>query len=216
MKVRTTRRIVGAYSVLLALTLFAGSAAAVEKGDWLFRIGGAHVAPNDSSSDLSGAPGGKVSVDSSSNLGLNVTYMVTDQWGVELLGALPFKHDINGAGNLSGVGKVAETEQLPPTLVAIYNFNPSADVRPYVGIGLNYTTFMNEEGVGALDGTKVKLDDSTGLAVEAGVDIDISSDLYFNGSLWYIDIETEATTVLGTTDVEINPWVLFLGVGWTF
>ncbi len=205
-----------AAAVVLALLTAVSPAQAVEKGDWLFRAGVGHVAPNDSSTDLTGAPGGNVAVGSSTNLALNFTYMFTDNWGFEVLGALPFAHDISGSGNLSGAGTVIETDQLPPTFMAIYNFDPKSNVRPYVGVGINYTTFMDETGVGALAGTSVKLDDSTGLALEAGVDVDINSDLYFNASLWYIDIETEATTVLGTTDVDIDPWVLFLGVGWKF
>lgn len=191
-------------------------AQAVEKGDWLFRVGAGYISPNDSSSELTGVPGGTVSVSSSTNLALNFTYMITDNWGVEVLGALPFSHKVYGTGALEGAGAVIETDQLPPTFMAVYNINPKANVRPYVGVGLNYTTFIDETGVGALAGTEVKLDDSTGLAVEAGVDVDINSDMFFNASLWYIDIETEATTAVGTTDVQIDPWVVFLGVGWKF
>lgn len=210
---------ISAISVLSMLTAVT-PVQAVEKGDWLFRLGAGYIAPNDKSDNtMAGIPGAEVSVSSSANLALNLTYMVTDNWGVEVLGALPFSHDIDAAGSIKGLGTLIETKQLPPTFMAVYNFNPKADVRPYAGFGINYTTFMDEKGVGAFAAYKdqISLDDSVGLAVETGVDVDINSDMYFNASLWYVDISTTAS-IAGADigDVDINPWVVFLGVGWKF
>jgi len=210
-----TRHIMGAL-IALGLTAAAIPAHALQKGDWLVRAGLGHVAPNDKSGDLSGVAGGKVAVDSATNLAVNFTYMWTDNVGVELLGALPFTHDINGAGVLSGAGKVADTKELPPTLILLYNFSPKSNVRPYAGAGLNYTKFFGEKTTGALAGTSIDLKSSTGLALEAGMDVDIGKDTFFNVSLWRIDIDTQATTALGTVDVTIDPWVLFVGVGRRF
>jgi outer membrane protein len=68
-----------------------------------------------------------------------------------------------------------------------------------------------------LDGTSLKLDDSFGLAVKAGVDVDINKDWFFNASLWRMDIDTEAeSSLLGKFDVAIDPWALFVGVGTRF
>jgi len=203
-------------SVLAAWALAASvvPAHAVQKGDWLIRAGVGHVAPNDSSTQFSGAPTLKVSdVDSSTNVAVNFTYMMTDNVGIELLGALPFKHDIS----VTGLGVVAEAKQLPPTLIVLYNFAPTSNVRPYAGAGINYTTFFSEETKGALAGTNISLDSSTGLAAEVGVDVDINKSMFFNTSLWYMNIETTArSSSAGNADVKINPWVLFVGVGWRF
>ncbi len=208
-----TRFVVGA---LLALG-FAATAVpshAVQKGDWLIRAGVGHVSPTGDGQSAAG----KVEADSATNLAVNFTYMTTDNWGVELLGALPFKHDID----LEGAGTVGETKQLPPTLILLYNFNPKSTMRFYAGAGLNYTTFFSEKTSGALAGTDLKLDDSFGLAAEAGVDIDINKDMFFNASLWWMDIDTEAEITSGGApvvpkfDVNIDPWVLFVGVGWRF
>lgn len=65
----------------------------------------------------------------------NGTYLFAAHWGVELLAALPFEHNIN----LNGGGAVAETKHLPPTLSLQYHFNPDDSWRPYMGAGLNYT-----------------------------------------------------------------------------
>ena len=208
--VSRTKLIAGA---LLALGLAtAVPAHAVQKGDWLIRGGLGHVAPTGESGTVP-VVGGKLEADDSTNLAVNFTYMLSDNLGVELLGALPFTHDLKH----DSLGKVGETKQLPPTLILLYNFSPKSGVRPYAGIGLNYTTFFSEKTTGALTGTSLKLDDSFGLAVEAGVDVDINKDWFFNASLWRMDIDTEAnSSLLGKFDVAIDPWVLFVGVGRRF
>lgn len=192
-------------------------ASAVEKGDWLVRFGAANVNPDDSSTGLTGVgPTATVGVDDNTQVFANLSYMIRDNVAIELLAATPFSHEIVGTGALAGVGKVGETKQLPPTLSVQYHFKPKASVRPYVGAGINYTTFFSEKTTGALAGTDLSLDDSWGLAVQAGVDIDITKDWFFNADVRYINIETTATTALGTTEVEINPTVISLGVGTRF
>jgi len=209
--VSRTRHIVGAL-IALGLATAAVSAHAVQKGDWLIRGGLGHVSPTGESVTVP-VVGGKLEADDSTNLAVNFTYMLSDNLGVELLGALPFSHDLTH----DSLGKVGETKQLPPTLILLYNFAPKSGVRPYAGIGLNYTTFFSEKTTGALAGTSLKLDDSFGLAVEAGVDVDINKDWFFNASLWRMDIDTEAnSSLLGKFDVAIDPWALFVGVGRRF
>jgi outer membrane protein len=218
MKSLSLRRSVAAVSCALFAATFGSTAHALEKGDWLLRVGAGHVAPNDSSTGFSAAPTVEAAVDSSTNLALTIAYMLTDNIGVELVGALPFTHDINGAGSGgASLGKVAETKQLPPTVLAQYYFNPKGGVRPYLGAGVNYTFFFDEQTTGALEGTDLSLDSSVGLAVEAGVDIDIGKNMFVNFAAWYMDIETTATSsAVGTADVKIDPWVAFVGLGWRF
>lgn len=222
MDVSKSRRVLGAASAL-ALILAAAPSHAVEKGDWLIRAGIAHVAPDDRSGAVTGISGSGVEVDGATNLAVNFTYMLSDNWGVELLGALPFRHDIKGSGAISSLGTIAETKQLPPTVAVVYNFAPKASVRPYAGIGLNHTVFFDEKVTGGLVGMAngISLDSSTGLAAEVGVDVDLDNNMFFNASLWYVDIATTATLEGGAldgarVDVDIDPWVVFAGVGWKF
>jgi outer membrane protein len=200
------------------LALFCTSASAVDQGDWLFRAGVGYVSPNDDSGQIANAPtGSEVSVDSATSVQLTIAYMMTPNINVELLGALPFKHDINGAGTLAGEGKIAETDQLPPSLMINYMFNPQTNIRPYVGVGLNYTTFFNTDTKGILAGTDMDLDDSWGAAAQAGIDVDLNEDWFFNASVWYMDISTTANISNGmSVDVDINPWALAIGIGTHF
>jgi outer membrane protein len=139
--------------------------------------------------------------------------MINPNIGIELLAALPFQHDIS----LSGLGTVAETDHLPPTLTLQYHFAPQSTVRPYVGLGLNYTTFLNTDTKGALQGADLDLDDSWGVAGQLGIDIDVAPNWFVNADLRYISIESDAKlNGVGIGTVEINPWVVGLTVGTRF
>lgn len=208
--VRASRYLAMLSAALLCLSAL--PAGAVEKGDWLLRAGIGRVAPTGESGTVP-VVGGKVEAEASTNLAVNLTYMLTDHIGVEVLGALPFKHDIGH----DSLGQVAETQQLPPTLILLYNFNPKSSMRFYAGVGLNYTTFFSEKTTGALAGTSLKLKDSAGLAAEIGVDIDIGKDMFFNASLWRMDIDTKAdSSLVGKFEVAVDPWAAFVGIGWRF
>ncbi|HEY9149900.1 MAG TPA: OmpW family outer membrane protein [Gammaproteobacteria bacterium] len=214
MKHAVTRSLVAA-----AIALGSGSSLALEQGDWIVRLGAAHVNPDASSDPLTNvAADARVDVDSNTQLGITLGYMYTDNIGFGLLAATPFKHDIKGAGDIAGLGKIGETKHLPPTLTLQYHFAPKSNVRPYVGAGINYTNFFSEKTVG-LGNTKLELDDSWGLAAEAGVDIDINDRWFVSGQLWYLDIDTDAKLTGDITDsakVSIDPWVVMIGIGTTF
>lgn len=209
-----------------ALALGASSAQAYEAGDLVVRARAINVNPDESSSLISaaGAPvaGSSVGVDDDSTLELDFTYMLTKQWGLELILATT-KHEASARGSLAALGKIAEAGVLPPTLTLQYHFAPDADVRPYAGIGVNYTLFYDEEVKGGLDapGADVDMDNSFGLAAQAGVDVAINKDWFINFDVKYIKIDTTAkfkNTVVGTAeaDIDIDPWVIGVGLGTTF
>ena len=169
---------------------------------------------------LSDVAGGlQVEADNDTTFAFTLTYMATDHVGIELLGSAPFEHNIDAIGSLSSaLGTVGETNHLPPTLMAQYYFRPHAKVRPYVGAGLNYTIFFDEDlNVPGLD---LDLDNSLGLAFQAGVDIDITDRVFLNGSVWYMNIDTDATIDSAADqakfEVSIDPVVLFAGIGYRF
>ncbi len=204
----------------LVSCVVAAPALAHKAGDVIFRAGAAVVAPNESSDDVLGA--GEFSIDDNTQLGLNFTYMVTDNFGVELLAATPFQHDVS----LAGVGKIAEVTHLPPTVMLQYYFDVGP-LRPYVGAGLNATIFFDEEfnstakGVGL---SNLDLDSSFGVAAQVGVDYQLNQNWLLNASVWYLDIGTDVNfdaTDMGVTtsysiNTDIDPWVYMLSVGYKF
>lgn len=201
----------------LSLVLVGPQAMAVEKGDLIVRVGVGYVNPNDSSSDFSGATGVGASVGSDTRLTINGTYMLTDNIGLDVLGALPFEHKLSATGGLSG--DVGSTKHLPPTIGVQYQFAPKAKVRPYAGVGINYTHFwgekLNSTGEAVLGSLDLK--DSWGLAGQVGLDVSINDVWFLNADLRYIKIETTGSTAnVGSIDVDIDPWVFIIGIGTTF
>ena len=211
------------------LTAPVGLAQAHETGDIFLRLGAAQVDPtNDDSSLVAGIGGSGVRVDDDTQLGITVTYMLSNRLGLELLAATPFEHEVNASGSIAGLGEVATVKQLPPTLTLIYYpLNPSSKVQPFFGAGINYTTFFDADASAsaeaALNGgadTDVDVDDSWGLALRAGVDVKLNDKWNLNAGVWYLDIDTTATyeTSGGDVDVDIDidPYVYMLGVSYTF
>lgn len=191
---------------------------AYEAGDILLRVGAAGVYPTDESEEITAiAAGAEVEADSAWSLGLSLAYMLTDNIGVGLLAAYPFTHDIDAKGSISGLGKVGEITQLPPTLTLQYYFNNSSAFTPFVGAGVNYTYIFNEDTDGALEDTRLNVEDSWGYALEAGVDYAINDKWMVSGQVYYIDLETEAhVRGIGEFDVDVNPWVYLITVGHKF
>lgn len=193
---------------LAAGTLAAGPALAHEAGDILLKVGVTHVEPkSDNGRVANGAV--KLDIDGSTRPSFTLTYMATRNIGIELLGAYPFKHTINA----KGLGDIGSTQQLPPTLSLQWHFLPDAAFQPYVGVGLNYTTFFDTNSkLGNLS-----LDDSWGVAAQVGVDYKLNDRWFLNADLRYIDISSNVR--LNGADIgktRINPWVATVGVGYRF
>ena len=159
--------------VLAAAVMAAAPAVqAYEAGDFIGRVGVVTVAPDASSDPITNlSSDARVDVDNDTQLGLTLSYMLTDQLGLGVLAATPFSHDIKGDGDLAGLGKLAETKQLPPTITLQYFPMPSGSkLQPYVGAGVNYTVFFDEQTAGALAGT-----------VNQTVDVEIDPLVYMVG-----------------------------------
>lgn len=214
---------------LLAGVVAVPGAMAHEAGDFLLRFGPAPVMPHDDSSLIraNGTPvaGTGVEVRDATQLGITAAYMLTDSLAIELLASTPFKHEIRakGLGGLD-IRDVGEATHLPPTLsLTWFPDTPWAKVHPYVGVGVNYTLFFSEDVDSSfeavLGNSRMELDDSVGLAFEAGVDYQVGENWFLNLSVWHMDIDTEATIRTPTAgferitvDVDIDPIAYVAGV----
>jgi outer membrane protein len=72
----------------------------------------------------------------------------------------------------------------------------------------------------ALGARNLQLDDSWGLAFRAGADYMLNDCWSLHAGVYYIDISTDAKveTALGTvkTEVDVDPWVYTIGIGYKF
>ncbi|WP_336174881.1 OmpW/AlkL family protein [Alloalcanivorax xenomutans] len=220
----------GRGALALALIGSVGLAQGYEAGDILVRAGAATVSPRVDSDAFSVAPltGAKVDVNNDTQFGFTVAYMINSRFGVELLAATPFKHDLYVGGAGLGRTDIGDTKHLPPTLMAQYYLPELGPVRPYVGLGVNYTYFFDEnihDGVVSplIGGANadVSLSNSVGWAAQVGVDLAMGDTWFVNLSAWRVDIDTEARLkVNGSTvdkiDVELDPLVWMVGLGRAF
>jgi outer membrane protein len=116
---------------LAAMTLLGSSAALAQSaGTWMVKGGFNRIDPQVKSSDLSAPslPNSKIDVKAANSAILTLAYMLTDETSLEFYAGLPYKHDVVGAGALSGVGKLGTVKQVSPTLFAQYRFLPAASV----------------------------------------------------------------------------------------
>lgn len=195
----------------VAALAFGAPALAQDAGDWTFSIGAHVVAPK---SDNGSLAGGALEADVGNDWKPTITaeYFVRDNLGIEILAALPFKHDIE----LNGV-KAGSTKHLPPTVSLQYHFRNGSKVTPFVGAGVNYTRFFSTDSTGPIDGTNLDLSSSWGLAAHAGLDFAIADNKWIRVDARWMDIDTDVKvdgTDVGT--VNIDPMVYGAAFVWSF
>jgi outer membrane protein len=216
-------------ALVIATSAISTHTLAYEAGDFIIRGGVTTVAPDDSSDHvmLNGTTnlGTKASVNSNTQLGLAFEYMASETWGIEVLASTPFKHNLKGQGGVLANANIGSTKQLPPTVSLMYHFPTQSNFNPYLGAGINYTIFFSEDlaadTANAVSNGKLKLDNSLGLAFQAGFDYQINDNWLINSSVRYIDIDTTGTIDFDSgsqakVDVDIDPWVYSVMIGYKF
>lgn len=192
----------------LATALLLGSSAALAADDWFVRAGATMVNPDSDNGVLAGTL--NASVDDNTQIGLTVGRHLDANWAIEVLAATPFSHtvELNGA-------EAVNLRHLPPTVSLQYYFG-SADAafRPFVGAGLNYTLFYDVEEIGPVRGTRIELENSWGLAAQAGVVIKASDTWDIVADMRWIDIDTDVSlngADIGTVTVDPLVFSVMLG-----
>ena len=229
----------------------AGSLITSVGGAWL-DFGPSSAAPLQSSSALGTftSPGTGGQIHNTFTAELSTTYFVTDNIALDLVTGIPPKLKLYAQGTVApfgpggpslGLGNLqplATTRSWPPVLFLKYFFgNAQTKLRPFVGIGANYTwyshTELNPTFSGALQqvagpGGQVKasLSPSWNPAFAAGASYNFSKNWYATARVTYLPLKTNATvssvaangqTVLSnTTHIKADPWISFVGIGYRF
>ncbi len=211
--------------IILSFIIFTSTCMAYEPGTWFARIGPTLIEPNDRSNDVEGLPDTGVRVDDDVTLGFTIGYMLTSKYAIELLGVTPSTHNLHGKDGIGALGKIADVDVFPPTLSLQYHFNGTAKFHPYLGAGINFTHFPDESVSASLEtalggDTKLDIDDSWGLAAHIGMDYSLNDNWFLNTAVWYIDIDADAklktNDVTRDINIDIDPWVIFTGIGRKF
>ena len=198
-----------AVAVLCALTSGAAFAQQAE-GPWLVRARAVNLdSANKDSTGLGLSVNDKVIPE------VDVSYFFTPNIAAELVLTVPQKHDLSSS--VLG-GKIGTLKHLPPSLLVQYHFN-APGFKPYVGAGVNYTRFSSvrfDPAVAAALNPSIDKN-SFGGALQVGVDIPLSKNLYLNLDVKKVYIKTDvfsSGTKVGT--FKVDPVLVGVGLGWRF
>ncbi|MBO9475162.1 OmpW family protein [Shimia sp. R10_1] len=192
------KRMTSTLALTAVLAAFSAPAFAQSQGDWTVGIGFGNVNPKSGNGTLANL---EADVDDNTRPIFTLEYFIRDNIGIELLAATPFSHTVT----LSNGATAGKVKQLPPTLSVNYHIPTNSKFTPFFGVGLNYTTFFEEESaLGTL-----KLDDSWGIALNAGVDYAVSDKGAVRFNVRWIDIDSDVTLDGGNIGTaEIDPIVI--------
>lgn len=189
-----------------AMTLMSSVGWAETAGPWMVRV--RVVDLNPANTNNNNALPADVSINHKVIPEVDFSYFWTPNLAAELVLTYPQKQDVRLGG--SSIGSL---KHLPPTLTAQYHFDPIQKFQPYVGAGVNYTVFSN---VDLPAGITIKKN-SFGLAIQAGVDVDLGNNLYLNFDVKKVQIKTDISSAGTRVDtLKVDPWLIGLGLGWHF
>lgn len=213
-----TRTMKISLAAALLAAFSAGSQA--QEGNWLVRARAVNLdtANKSSAIPLLAVPSDAIHVSNKTIPEVDITYFFTKNIAAELILTVPQKHGVKVTQSAIGAFKAGSFKHLPPTLTLQYHFLPDGQFRPYVGAGINYTRISNDDL--AVPGvTKLHLEnDSWGGALQAGIDVKISKNVFLNLDVKKIYIRSDVTAPgLGKlSTVKVDPLAIGLGIGWRF
>lgn len=188
-----------------ALVAATPASAGSNTGDFMVRVQGTYVDFND---DATGLP---IELDNEVIPTATLTYFFTNNLAVELFCCFAKLNAELGGQN------VADFWVFPPALTLQYHFDSMGGLKPYVGAGVQYIAPFSEKGKGPLIGQDVEVDDALGFTLQAGIDIEMGQGWYLNADVKKTWIEhTVSVGGANVSDVEIDPWIFSIGLGYRF
>ncbi|MFI4891489.1 MAG: OmpW family protein [Steroidobacterales bacterium] len=232
----TVRTLPAALLTILAMSIGASSALAADTVDSnQLRLGLYAVFYHSSADDLQGPyvpPGVNLKADDVNTLYIGYIRRLSPHFEAELAIGLPPVTKTEGKG-LATVGSVPYAGQVistarwfAPTLLFNYKFfDENAAIRPYIGVGVNYTTFYDRNSTAAGNAasggpTKLSLTSSVGPSATFGVSYKFAPHWgsYVSYSFTKVDSDLTADTagIIRTTHIKFAPQALVVSIGYSF
>ena len=177
-------------------------------------------------------PGLNVHLDNVETLYVAYVRSLSSHFDVEVAFGYPplTKTEGRGPATLGSVpynGQVISTARwVAPTLLVEYVFgSPSAHLRPYVGVGVNYTKFVARQSTAAGNAasggpTSIALPSSVGPAATAGLSYELNDrwHVYASYSVAQVNSKLTADTagIIRTSEVHFWPNTLVISAGYSF
>jgi outer membrane protein len=217
--------------MLVAATAIAAAsgASAQSAGQWTVAVGANKITPKVESGDISAPalPHSQGDVSSDTQPVAIITYGLTDNISVETALGTPYKHKIYGTGAIAGTGQLGSVQALPPTVLLQYRFfQPTAMVRPFVGVGVTYAYFMKETGSGKMTAltnpgsatpTTFSIDNKLTGSLQAGVAVNINQRWFASAAFIKTFLKTDVHFSTGQSQhMKLDPQAVMLAVGYKF
>lgn len=209
--------------LIATIAVAAACPAQAKEGDWVVRLRATQVSPDDKSQlELDGIGRGNprdgtdwLVVDSNTIPEVDFSYYLTDHIAAELILATGTRHKVDIESTDGQGAPLGSVNLLPPTLTLQWHFRPDQTLDPYIGLGINYTRFMDNSLLGGAIHTQRN---SVGPAVQFGVDYNLEGGWLLNVDVKKAWIDTDVSLAgVGKIDrLDIDPWVYSVGFGKRF
>ncbi len=183
-------------------------------GKWLIGLKVLNLDPDVESAT---SIGGEATVDDDTVPELDIRYFITDNIAIEaILGTT--EHNVAAVGTALGNVNLGTVKVLPPTFTLQYHFNSESRFLPYIGAGINYTFFYDDNPG---DVVSVSYKDDFGFALNIGFDYVINENNYFNIDIKKYTLSTDTVIDAGaagiaTVSVDLDPLAISIVYGWRF
>lgn len=199
--------------LIAAAALACAAAAPAFAGDFMVRARALHLDPANENSTTGVIPADSISVNNKYIWEVDASYFLTPNVAFEIIATSPQRQTVS-----VGADRIGTLRHLPPTLTVQYHFAPTnPTVRPYVGLGVNYTRFSAQK-MAALGGDVTLEKSSRGAAFQIGADFPITENIFFNVDFKKINIRADVyhsvAGRLGT--IRIDPTLFGVGIGYRF
>lgn len=229
-RMSTLRIAAAAFSITMA-----GGFAFADEPPNALRLGLYSVFYHSSADDLSGPyvpPGVNLKAQNLETLYVGYVRQLPANLQLELALGYPPLSKVKGVGpaTLGSVpynGQVISSARwLSPTLLLEYKFlDPTSPIRPFIGVGVNYTNFYDRDSTAAGNAasggpTRLSLTASVGPAATAGVSYRITdrwhAHMSYSISRVKTDLVADTDGVLRYTHISFGPQALVASVGYSF
>nr|WP_242011975.1 OmpW family outer membrane protein [Acetobacter oeni] len=201
------------------------------KGDFMIRLSGAGVLPQDRDSKvwLNGAQltHTHLSTTNQAMPELTFEYFLTDNISFDLI-ATSTRHEVAALGSdVPGIGgprklDVGSAWVLPPTITVAWHFRPHKRFNPYVGVGGTMMWFHNMNASGAMGFNKLNAGFTGGPSVNAGFDYQIVGNWFFNADVKQMFVRMHAWLENSDESLKVraheslDPTVVSAGIAYRF
>ena len=207
--------------IAAAVTSLGGAAQAQSDGARnTVKLGAIQYSPHAKTTGISGLgvpPGADATIDSATTLLFTYERQLAGNLGLEFVLGLPPTVKAQASGTVPFLGEVLSAKNVAPTVLINYHFGDAGStLRPYLGVGINYTRFTNAK---TPYGWQVSLSDSWGPAAHAGVDYAVNRQWGLFASVGVAQVKSDlvavGAAVLRST-IDFRPITFAAGASFKF